>query len=210
LTGHLHFNTVSSAQRELLEKLGQLGFGVLVGGTALSLQIGHRKSYDLDFVMQDKISDEKLEAIKAVLKQHNLSQRLSSDIQYTAFADEVKITFFQDSASFIHPVQKFANFDLASIDDIFSTKLYIMGRRATWRDYVDVAVCLDQGVCTLEKGLSEAIKRYQVSQRWILDPLSYFDDLEITPIEWIEKDYTDEQIKQIIAKNVKDYLGKLS
>ena len=83
-----------------------------------------------------------------------------------------------------------------------------MGRRATWRDYVDVAVCLDKNINSLQGGIEEATKRYKVSQRWILDPLSYFDDLEITPIEWSEKEYTDDQIKQIIIKNIEEYLAQ--
>lgn len=45
----LHYKTIASAQHELLNKLGQLKIATLVGGTALSLQIGHRKSSDLDF-----------------------------------------------------------------------------------------------------------------------------------------------------------------
>jgi predicted nucleotidyltransferase component of viral defense system len=204
----LHFNTISSIQRELLEALGQLTFGTLVGGTALSLQINHRKSYDLDFAVQDKISDKMLKDIKKVLHKYNLSQRLSSDTQYTAFADEMKITFFQDIAPLMHSIQEFDKFNLASPKDIFSSKLYVMGRRATWRDYVDVAVCLDKNINSLQGGIEEATKRYKVSQRWILDPLSYFDDLEITPIEWSEKEYTDDQIKQIIIKNIEEYLAQ--
>ncbi|PIX82005.1 MAG: hypothetical protein COZ34_00320 [Candidatus Pacebacteria bacterium CG_4_10_14_3_um_filter_34_15] len=203
---NLHYKTVSSAQRDLLERLGRLEFGTLVGGTALALQIGHRRSYDLDFVTKEAISDEMMRRIKSEVSEYNLSQRLFSPTQFTAFVGNVKITYFQDIASLLHPVHKLGMFNLASIGDIFSSKLYIMGRRATWRDYVDVAVCLDQGACSLEKRLPEATTRYQVSSRWILDPLSYFDDLELTPIEWGEKEYSDDQIKQIITKNVRDYL----
>lgn len=203
----LHVNTISDEQKALLEKIGQLQLGTLVGGTALALQIGHRKSYDLDFVTQETINPDMVSKIAATLSQHNLSQRLSTNTQYTAFADQVKITLFQDPAVFLYPLKEFAAFNLAAVPDIFSSKLYVMGRRATWRDYVDVAVCLDQGVCNLKQGIAEAVQRYQISQRWILDPLSYFEDLEMTPIEWGEVKYSDDQIKQILVEEIKAYLS---
>ena len=202
----IHYKTISTEQQKLLEELGSLNFGVLVGGTALSLQVGHRKSYDLDFVVKEKLSDEMQNTIQASLSKYHLNQRLSSKTQYTAFADSVKITFFQDVAPLLYQRIQLDKFKLASPKDIFSSKLYIMGRRATWRDYVDVAVCLDQKICQIEQGIKDAVKRYQVNSRWILEPLSYFDDLELTPIEWVGKAYTDDEIKQIIIHNVKNYL----
>ena len=48
----LHLSTVESTTLELLKKLQQLSVLCntrLVGGTALALQLGHRKSVDLDF-----------------------------------------------------------------------------------------------------------------------------------------------------------------
>ncbi|MFZ5376356.1 MAG: nucleotidyl transferase AbiEii/AbiGii toxin family protein [Patescibacteria group bacterium] len=203
---NLHFETVSAKQLELLEKLGNLNLGKLLGGTALSLQIGHRKSYDLDFVTQEKIGADLVKKVQQVLKNFDLSQRLLSESQYTAFADEVKITFFQDEAPLLHNPQDFENFSLVNIKDIFSSKLYVIGRRATWRDYVDVAICLEQSVCSLKEAVEESVARYQINQRWILDPLTFFDDLEMTPIEWVGKEYSDSQIKDIIIKNVKEYL----
>lgn len=48
----LHLSTVDSTTLELLKKLQSIPIlhnTRLVGGTALALQIGHRKSVDLDF-----------------------------------------------------------------------------------------------------------------------------------------------------------------
>ena len=54
----LHLSTVESTTLELLKKLQQLPVLCntrLVGGTALALQLGHRKSVDLDFFGQINI-----------------------------------------------------------------------------------------------------------------------------------------------------------
>lgn len=204
----LHYKTISSDQRDLLELLGSLS-GVLVGGTSLSLQIGHRRSYDLDFVFQDEVSEDLLRSIKKTVGERVISQRLLSSTQYTAFVDDVKITFFQDEAPFLHKAKNLKKFSLADVKDIFSSKLYVMGKRATWRDYVDVAVCLDQGLCSLERGIKESVSRYGVSERWILDPLTYFDDLEMTPIEWFDREYLSQEIKNILVSEVEKYFSSL-
>jgi len=205
----LHYNTISEDQKQLLQELSSLDFGNLVGGTGLSLQIGHRKSFDLDYVVQTKLTELQLFKIKKELSRHTLSQRLLSDTQYTAFADAVKVTFFQDVAEFLHPIVTLDSTRLVSPKDIFSTKLFVMGKRATWRDYVDVAVCLDQNIQTLEQGIKEAVQRYQVAERWILDPLTYFDDLEMTPIDWIGTSYSDDEIKSILKRSVEHYIKNI-
>lgn len=200
---------LSSEQAKLLQKLGQLKIGVLVGGTALALQLGHRKSYDLDFLTHSSVDNHTVTKIQQAISEYQLSQRLQSDTQYTAFADEIKITLFQDTAPLLHPTLEYLGAQIAAVPDIFATKLYILGRRATWRDYCDIAVCLDQGFTKLDRGIAEAVQRYQVAERWILEPLTYFADVEMMPVEWIGKSYTTEQIKNILIQASSNYVNKL-
>lgn len=66
----LHLSTIDAQTLELLRKLQQLPIlrhTRLVGGTALALQIGHRKSIDLDFFgLIEASSQELIEALKAL------------------------------------------------------------------------------------------------------------------------------------------------
>lgn len=204
----LRFETISEEQRNLLTELSNLDLGALVGGTGLSLQIGHRRSYDLDFVTTKALGEPLLAAVGQKLASYELTQRLQTETQYTAFANNVKITYFQDTAPFKHQIVKDGSIKIANIADIFSTKLFVIGKRATWRDYADIAVCLETNLVTLEQGMSEATERYKVSDRWILDPLTYFDDLEIIPIEWVDKSYSEKEIQTIIVSHVEKYLNK--
>lgn len=198
--------SISQRQQELLQLLGSIEIGTLVGGTALALQLGHRMSYDLDFVT-NVFEQSDVDKLKQSLNTYQLQQHLLSDTQYTAFANDVKITLFEDTAPFLHPIVDFNGARLASYQDIFSTKLYILGRRATWRDYCDIAVILDQHKITLSQGINEAMQRYQVAERWILEPLTYFGDLEMLPIEWIEKEYSEDEIKHILQEAAKEYMN---
>lgn len=66
----LHLSTVESTTLELLKKLQQLPVLCntrLVGGTALALQLGHRKSVDLDFFGQINVDSQDLkEALRTL------------------------------------------------------------------------------------------------------------------------------------------------
>ena len=57
MTPSLYYNTVTPLLREILDKLmraPELSLFRLVGGTSLSLRLGHRKSVDIDlFTEQD-------------------------------------------------------------------------------------------------------------------------------------------------------------
>ncbi|MBT3250087.1 MAG: nucleotidyl transferase AbiEii/AbiGii toxin family protein [Candidatus Pacebacteria bacterium] len=203
---HFSENTISDKQKELLLLLADTKLGKLTGGTALALQIGHRLSYDLDFVTDKKITSLNTSILKKKLKSYNLTQLLETDTQYTAFADDIKITLFQDPIPTTHNSVFFKNAELVSIQDIFATKLYILGKRATWRDYCDIAICLDQEIVTLKEGINEATQRYSIAERWILEPMIYFDDIEMMPVEWIKKEYSEKQIKEILQTAVNNYL----
>lgn len=55
----LHYETIAPATRELLNKVmsdDRLQDFVLVGGTSLALQLGHRLSVDLDLIFFDDIN----------------------------------------------------------------------------------------------------------------------------------------------------------
>lgn len=55
----LHYETIAPATRELLNRLmsdNHLQDFVLVGGTSLALQLGHRLSVDLDLIFFDDIN----------------------------------------------------------------------------------------------------------------------------------------------------------
>lgn len=200
--------SISIGQKEVLNLLSSLDFGVLVGGTALALQIGHRKSYDLDFVLEDEISGSQIKEIHQLLKSYNTEQLLLNETQYTFLADGIKVTFFQDEGKYLHNPALMEGAKIASIQDIFSSKLYILGRRATWRDYCDIAFCLDNNLVKLESGIRESCLRYKIAERWILEPLTFFSDLNTMPIEWLSKSYSDQDVKNILVKQAKSYSEK--
>lgn len=101
----------------------------LVGGTALALQLGHRRSIDFDFFTDKKLS-------LAVID-NNLSRKLIDEVvlktaeNYTLFYDGVKITFCYypfDLTRYKIPLAKhFIGVDPVTIGAMMA---YALGRRS--------------------------------------------------------------------------------
>ena len=128
----------------------------LIGGTALSLQIGHRLSEDLDFCKWKPGRNERSEvAWPAISKELALigeiqSMDISDFNQCDFVMNGVKLSFYANNLSVQPPslisVPFLNNIKLADIKSIGAMKLEVMLRRSTFRDYYDVYCILKSGV----------------------------------------------------------------
>lgn len=88
----LHRETVSENTFRLLEEIAKHNAAsklALAGGTALSLQIGHRISYDLDFFGQFNESELKGD----LLSKYNYQEIFSSENILTILIEGIKVDF---------------------------------------------------------------------------------------------------------------------
>ena len=134
---------------------------VLVGGTALSLQINHRLSEDLDFCKWEKITNAK-SAIPFKDIQVELEKQFKTvDINPIDFDQvdyllnaEVKLQFFNE-VGYTLPTQDIISFagnlKVAPIETIGAMKIKTMFQRNVFRDYYDVYAIIKGGHLTLEK-----------------------------------------------------------
>lgn len=126
---------------------------VLVGGTALSLQIGTRLSEDLDFMSWKKSKNEKREVdwpqIKTELCSIGTIEHFDIlDIDHVEFiVDGVKISFYANPN--YSPLKKEIKFQwnlrLADLTSIGAMKMEVMLRRSKFRDYYDIYSLLEAG-----------------------------------------------------------------
>lgn len=140
----LHYETVSSSTLSLLKKLTtipELLAFYLVGGTSLSLQIGHRISVDLDF-FTDKSFDTNLirEIIRQELPEFELAS--SSRIGFGSFINQVKCIFYNWSVPFIYPSVEVDGLRLCSLQDIAAFKLNAIITRKEKKDFCDIDALL--------------------------------------------------------------------
>ncbi|NDV68743.1 nucleotidyl transferase AbiEii/AbiGii toxin family protein [Dysgonomonas sp. 25] len=134
---------------------------ILVGGTALSLQLAHRLSEDLDFMRWQNVKNEKMGinigAILADIKKHGHtleSQDIYEANHYVIGIDGgVKISFYapEKRPPKLSTKKYLNNIVLADEDTIASLKMETLMRRTFFRDYYDL-------YCILRKKSPEQIK----------------------------------------------------
>lgn len=127
---------------------------VLVGGTALSLQIDTRQSEDLDFMKWRTSKMEQPEVDWYYIEKEletigEVSHRNLMDIDHVEFILEgVKLSFY--SSPKYSPVKAakpcLYNLFVADIKSIGAMKMEVMMRRSNFRDYYDIYSILKAGV----------------------------------------------------------------
>lgn len=138
---------------EAISRLDCIKPYVLVGGTALSLQLGTRESEDLDFMSWRKSRTEKREVdwpgIKKELETIGKIEKIDLlDIDHVEFyVNGVKISFYANPnySPLKEPVPYLNNIVLADKTSIGAMKMEVMLRRSRFRDYYDIYSLLEAG-----------------------------------------------------------------
>ncbi len=138
---------------ESVSKMESIKPYLLVGGTALSLQIQHRLSEDLDFMRWQSVKNEKMEvdisSIKKELAQFHKVENINIlEFNHIEFYLEggVKLSFYapEKRAPQIKKVTYLNNLVLVDISTIASLKMETMMRRNIFRDYYDLYCILKE------------------------------------------------------------------
>ena len=128
---------------------------VLVGGTALSLQLNKRQSEDLDFMCWKKSAKDKPEVpISSIKREIEAAADIESmeigGFNFVSFVVEgVKLSFYAAPRKRISSMQVIPfknNLQLADIKSIGAMKMEAMLRRSKFRDYYDIYTILHEGV----------------------------------------------------------------
>jgi predicted nucleotidyltransferase component of viral defense system len=177
----LHRETVDPSTLELLMRLQSESFlseFVLVGGTALSLQIGHRKSIDLDFFTV--IDFESNSLIEQLSQSYNLTVLHKTPQTVIGKIDGVKVDFIRFRYPFIRPVIFMEGIRMLSVDDIAPMKLDAIVGRGKKKDFYDLYFLLNQ--YSLKELLALYTEKYKhQSDFQVIRSLAYFEDAEADP-----------------------------
>jgi predicted nucleotidyltransferase component of viral defense system len=200
----LHTQAVEPGTLELLNELmgkDYLREFVLVGGTALALQFGHRKSIDLDmFTIQD-FDTEKL--VPALLKDYDLVPSLQLPQTLICNINGIKVDFIRFKYCFIRPIVEVAPIRMLSIEDIAPMKLDAITGRGSKKDFFDLYFLLQH--FSLEN-LFELYKEKYPHQTvfHVARSLVYFKDAEDYPDPIVfDKKVTWAKVKKAISQEIK-------
>lgn len=130
----------------------------LVGGTALSLYLGHRKSIDFDFFTRKSFPATYIEEFRK-LKENNFQVLIRNDSSLEFILDGVKIFIWENHYPLIKPLNIFQGINIASAIDIGLLKLIAIQGRTTWKYIVDLYY-IDQRVTSLNELLDIYFETY--------------------------------------------------
>lgn len=204
----IYTETLPDATAKLIEKiklLPELKSFYLSGGTALSLQLGHRESEDLDFFSQP---DFKPDAIQQVLlKIGPLTSTQEERGTLNTFLEGVKLQFLHYPYSLLEKAIEWNGLRLSSVIDIACTKLITISSRGSKKDFIDLyeilkTFTLDQ----LFEKLDTKYKDVNYNHARILKSLVYFDDADSQPMPRIHNELEWDKVKQDITGKVKKYI----
>ncbi len=194
---------LSGEQKVLLPYLAQFKREyILVGGTALALLIGHRRSIDFDFFKKGQVNRGKIkDRFAKVPFQKQLLFENPDGIHY--LVNEVKVTFFQYPFD-IPKVHAIGNTGIKTPDllTLAAMKFYAMGRRAKWKDYVDIYILL-KGHFSIEEVSVRAYELFEggYSEKLFRQQISYFEDIDYSePVDWLKKMPDNESIRQELCE----------
>jgi hypothetical protein len=203
----LREETVEPTTLGLLRKivsLPQLEQFRLVGGTALSLLFGHRKSIDLDFFTDKPLEKDIL--IPALEDAFGNIVQLNdrSKVIYECIIQNVKVDFVSVKDPFLNPVQIIEKIPFASTKDLIALKLNAVKGRGVKKDFWDLAKLLQ--FYSFNELFQFYHERYSYDDSLaIFRSVAYFTDAE----ETIEPESLDgmtwNKVKTIIANALENY-----
>ena len=219
----LHLNTIDPPLYQVLidfSQLPELASFSLVGGTSLSLQLGHRKSDDLDF-FTDRSFD--IVDVKRAILEYNpdvfflneTRQGFTFSLPLPGKPNETrKLDIYNWAVKFIRPFTQEGVIRLASLEDIAAFKLDAICHRKEKKDYVDIAVLLEK--FTFSQMLDFYKEKFPMNDKRIVlsqildiegwensvDPVMLIDLSPTQAFEKIEQQVNEFSSEQIKAKNL--------
>lgn len=170
----------------------------LAGGTSLAIQLGHRKSIDLDWFSKENFSNNDIKEKLSSLGVFILTSESEGTIH--GMLDQVKISILHYKYDLMFPLINFGNIKLADERDIAAMKIDAVSSRGSKKDFIDLYFLLKKYSLSEVIGFFE--KKYSgitYNRLHILKSLSYFSDADMEP--------TPEMLNPLDWERVKEHLS---
>ena len=175
----------------------------LAGGTALALQIGHRRSVDFGFFFQGDFENRVIR--EKLLKIDRFEPLEEAENTLHGVLDEVNISFLGYNYPILEQFIPDHEIRIASIEDIACMKLSAIASRGDKKDFIDMYFLLQ------EFSLAQLFQFYQKKYRienyeyMLLKSLVYFEDADSDPMPLMLMPVNWEQVKKFLIDQVKKF-----
>jgi len=194
-------NILTNTQVELLGLIKEFNKQFyLVGGTAIALQIGHRRSIDFDL-----FSDKPLDTLNIIRRIKREGYRIDATFEenpeeLTMVINGVKITYLEYPFNIIPSVGLDDTIKMPDLKTLAAMKAYSLGRRSKWKDYVDLYFIF-KSYLNLEEVSQKAREIFGggFNERLFREQLCYFEDIDFSEgIEYVVDEVSIEVIKHFL------------
>ena len=198
----LQTQTASPELLELLKKLMDDDFFkkfILVGGTSLALQIGHRNSIDIDLFGEQNIIQEIF--LDKLNEFGNVEISQTSINIFICKISDIKVDFVNYKYPLLQDYTEIDGIRLASKQDISAMKLNAILGRGSRKDFIDLYFLLQD--FSLKEMIRFFNKKYTDGSVFLLyKSLTYFTEADAQPQPKMFKDFDWEICKQKIIEEV--------
>jgi hypothetical protein len=181
----------------------------LVGGTALSLQIGHRLSKDIDLFTPKELDSAKiLNFIENNFKDRFNILNNSESILQVIIGEKLKVDFVKYKYDLLDPLIESDGVRLIGKNDLSAMKISAVGQRGyEAKDYVDIYFLLRE--MPIGRMFDNFIKKYGITDiQHYKRSVVYFDDIPESSwqsIQMIDKQISAHTIKEALTREIAKY-----
>ncbi len=203
----LHYQTVTPDLLTVLKFLmsrEEIKHFRLVGGTSLALQIGHRRSIDIDMFTDQPFEIRDLQYV--LLEQYpDMEVRWQGQNGFTCSVRGIKIDFFNWRSRFITDPVSEDGLRLLSKEEVSAMKLEAVTSRKEKKDFIDVACLLRH--FAIEVQLQFFAQKYPfISPQFVLESLMAVDQADNSLEPQMLIDYSWPQVRNDISDAVKKFV----
>jgi hypothetical protein len=191
----MHQEVLTNEGAALLPVLSRFSGFYLAGGTALALQIGHRLSVDFDLFRDEPITPSLFPRVERAFP-FPATPLVNNSDELTVVLNGVKLTFLNYPFPVLDPFEIYEGLPLLSVREIAATKAYTIGRRGSYKDYVDLYFVLAEGHTTLPEIIANAERKFGegFNARLFLEQLVYLGDVQDTEIQFLKEVITPRRL----------------
>jgi hypothetical protein len=191
------------AQLRLWGELGEVPASfTLYGGTALALRLGHRESIDFDFFGNEAFDPDTLTKRIPFLAEAEVVQREPDTLTVRIDRGGPVLVSFFGLPGIGHVAEPDLAPDnglkIASLIDVAGMKASVVQKRATSKDYVDLAALIEAGVdLAMALAAGRAIYGKSFNPQITLKALSYFEDGDLKALPSQTKRVLQEAVRGV-------------
>jgi hypothetical protein len=202
----MHTEALTEQGRRLFPALTAFDDFYLAGGTALALQIGHRLSVDFDLFCDGPIDRALLLKVKKIFADFPVEPVINNPDELTAFIGQVKTTFLSYPFPLVDSLVSLDGLRMLSVKEIGATKAYTIGRRGTYKDYVDLYFIVAERHASLEEiiAMAEQKFRHEFNSRLFTEQLLFMDDVLDYQIDFLKLSVTPEAITAFFRDKIRE------